>query len=778
MAVIAHVLGDADLGVRPARDAEGVAERKRINELLLSGAIDDKKSLLTGSSRDEGQHRAFRPLESTIAHIQIFDDSLLGSGSDRIVLIATQQNPPHPGDTAPIAHAFTEVAERDGGLFGIEATVEVVIVPEMAADAFASAVREAAAAWYRPDGSIDEVIVGIAGGPVTATIGVIGGLVGAGIVPKLIESNRQDRNLEVEAPLLAPFIDVKRRLARTRQYEALRALLPVESGDERWLCRQLHQATIGSWPAEPPPRNGVDKRFVTAATALDVPRWNNGDFQAPATANQWDGWRKAVERVVVGEIARGEPTALPLMKLALACRINSEAFKLGTELDAERQHIQQNPNAGGERLHTAGDVVMHRLFIRRHRQGRTAAALNHLMTENRAEWSRIAAAARHRLAGDRLENARKVLVDERVTGRGDAANDAVRLLGYVPPAPLDADRQLVLMCVGMQNRTENDPMANALLAHFGDRPIEVMLLASGHGERGTVPVAEALVGQIAAEGRRATVVECDDVASIEAARSALTEAVAAADRFDVTGVHVVAGPGSKAFNVAATLVGIEESFALAVPMALLSLKRIDNDDTEVVPVTDALPGWQRLVGDADVAIIVRDAIQRLDLGLARSTIGLAGPAWNDVRDLVQQLTEQLEASLKPRGWIGQDDDPRRSLVAARLQQWFRRQDEEPLLTVARLATTISDVFRDGQNNGADPWHRQGGAVAELWAARNEVFHRPWDPVQLRCDLNTLLNDLGLELPAPSPITQTLDAIEKAITAVVGEPNHEQQEQST
>lgn len=814
MAVIIHLLGDADLGL-----GKGDA-RDDIEMALRSGSVENKRSVLTGPSREESEHREFRPLDSVINHLQLLEPELLSEGSHRIVLVATEQDPPHPQDTVPIGRAFIEVSDHDGHLFGLNAHVEMVTVDRMSADAFATAIESWATEQQPHVGATQDVVVGIAGGPVTASIGTIGGLLRAGIVPMLLEANRQDQGFAIDRPLVTAEADLLARLVRIRHYEAVRALLPADDASRRRLCRVLHQATRGSWPAKQQPLSGKRDEYTSAAAALDVPRSARGEMQAPNDRDGWARWRSSVERVVVAELSNEETAAFPLLELALRCRLNAEfagnetaleegrrlvrPALLGDRVSHEarralgdldiRRHIDavvsQRRDATPEQFTEAftsglvgqisdrvemayrgaskqsgqldaADVVTHHLFHRK--PERFPEPLRLLMTPGRRQWIDLATRARHRLDPASTIAVRELLVDEGVTGRDDTAEQsAVRLLGYVPPAPLDADRHLVLMGVGLQNQGNDDPMIAAVLRHFGDVPIHVMLVASGAGANPTSVVAEALKGQIEQRERAtASVVDCAAVASIAAVRTAIAEALTEVDPFDVCSVHVITGPGTKAMNLGACMVGVEQSFALAVPMELLSLRILQGGaDSAVEPIAAASSGWQRLITDENVGHVLRNAIERLDLGLARTTLDLASSNWEPVRQLVAELTELVESSL--RGGPAADSDRRDALTAARVQQAFLRRDDEPLLAVSRIAAILSDRLPD---EGPTRWQKKP-VPGKLWTARVDALKSPWNGVSWNFDLTSVLAGVGLTLPYPSPIDELMRTINREIRTVL------------
>lgn len=825
MTVIVHILGDADVGLSPRDD------RSMVDEVLSGEDIAAKRDLLRGPSRQENHHSAMRPLESVVTHLEFQAPELLRHGTTRVVLMATCQDPPHPRDTEPIARAVVEVLTQQPDSFGVHLVPEVVVVPSMSAEAFARAVATSPAVQ-----ASDKVVVGVAGGAVAATIGVLGGLLQAGVVPTLMEANRQDQDLDVNPQLVRLKVDVKSWLARNRQYEALHAL--INDTDAKALCRALHRATRGEWTMQLPKDLPTDQTIRHLAHALDAPRTNNAILDRPNHAAAFRRWRDAVDRVVVAEVAAQEVSALPMLEIALRCRVNAETEDLGSELakaaetirlaalaanlharakdvlaDTKIQEsalriLRDEPTISSDKLADALLETTRSALAEAHRKAAANAAkidafdtlfhfdfLNHpdrlparlrpLLTDNRMRWRKLAVDNRHGLGFSDIAEVREILVAEGVTGGSDLAQaQAVRELGFTPPAPLDASEHLVLVCVGERNTHEHDPMMTAVLAHLGETvDVHVVLLASDGGDRPTLAIAEGMRAWLQTRTRSGAMnvtiaaVGGAEVASVEAARACTDAAVTLIDRQRIVAVDVFTGPGTKAMNLAVCLVGIEQAFALSTPVAVWSLlpgrpaaggSGASAATTVVVPTLEGLDGWSRLIDDESMVTVLTSALRRLDLGLLSATLQRAPRVWGRVKKSVADLSLLLEAStkrdcpallaaMKLWGIEGYDQ-----LTSSRLQQIRTLFSPEQRLALARMAVTLSDRFPD---SGPKAWSRTGPAATSLWKARIDAIKHPWDQIPESPNLKDLLRDLKLPWSDEWPLAEVVRAIADEIERV-------------
>jgi hypothetical protein len=821
MPTIFHVVGDADLGIAHYDD------RSQAIEDLLKMSPSDMSEFFRSTRRQEHQHRQMSPLESVLTHLQVTVPEYADGRRWNLILLATAQQPAHERDTLTTANALCEVLIEAPDAFGFPVVAEVLRVDSVSAEAFARSVSEYANNHFIPQ----PVILGLAGGPASATIGVLGGLLDAGLAPQLLEANRQDQNLDIEISLMEIMPDVRSWLARTRRYHALSKEF---SGDEQQLCKVLSSAMRGDWLSMPSPTILADNGLRKLARRLDVPRRETGALQAGTTPDQYNAWHLAVVRMLLAEIGAGDPIALPFTEtfLRVHTRDVTSGHRIALADAAKKTHINSKAKAFGDRAKVIGKKVkwqeratevllqspetspeqlaqtitndVARLLQSWAEQAYTTEILTdpyetvfHWQFKNRPDdlpellqpllttpWRKLddlAKGSRHGLKLDLVNTLAEGLLEVGVIDDGGAEAAAVEALGLIPPATLGASGRLAVLAVGRRQFPTDDPMLEAVLSQIGDDgENQLILIASSEADpsgEGTEAVARQLADWATTRGvGTAQVCICPDPYSVIGSRGYVAEALRAMNHRQIVGIDVFVGPGTKALNIAATLASVEHAFALAADIRFWSLVpsrdeagSIDPTHTVVVPTLSAKNGWQRLVPDATLAALVQEALDHLDLRLLLGALHQAPQHWYRVSQLVGQFATLLEASMR-------QVSPE---LAALMEQYGL--DEDTLLAsrlqqLNRLrgvetrltAARMAVTISDVRTDKGDlAWRWLGKSAEALWRARVAAIKEPWHPIPALPDLRGLLSDLDLEELESWPLGHLVDEINAAVAAAVG-----------
>lgn len=169
-----HVLGAADLDRKPPELAEGLAALE-----ALSGDEARWRELTRPPQlvSPGGRRYAMRPLHTVVE-----------AGCDGLLLVATRQDPPHRGDTWPLAELVGPLLRRRG------VAARTVEVETFDLNGLRTAVRKGLGRFTR-SAPADEVVLNLGGGAKLAFVGALLGLIQAGWTPRLLDPPYEDEPL-------------------------------------------------------------------------------------------------------------------------------------------------------------------------------------------------------------------------------------------------------------------------------------------------------------------------------------------------------------------------------------------------------------------------------------------------------------------------------------------------------------------------------------------------------------------------------------------------------
>jgi hypothetical protein len=207
-----------------------------------------------------------------------------------------------------------------------------VIVDDLSIDAFAECIN----ADIDTNGHGDFNIFISGGGATTTAIGVVGGLLEAGVRPVILESNHQDEDdvLKFSDCKIDP--RTERWLSRTRRYHLLADL--VQEDDQKHALRALYSALSLDWSAFSTEVALIKAPKLKAKIReLDIPR-NGAQPKEPLEAADFFLYRAALARTLNSLIAEDEMIA----SRYLAQYISMSIGEVGALHPEDEKVVRQN----------------------------------------------------------------------------------------------------------------------------------------------------------------------------------------------------------------------------------------------------------------------------------------------------------------------------------------------------------------------------------------------------------------------------------------------------
>jgi hypothetical protein len=689
-----HVLGAADLD---ASTVEEFAVRLSDLERLPDG--DDRWERLSLPPRitsPTGVRFATTPLQAA-----------LRAGCDGLLLVATRQDPPRPGDTWRLAQLARPLLEERG------VRVRVAEVRRFDVDGF----REATEAGLRdlaPRPGEGEVALVMGGGPKVGFVGALLGMVQAGHLPQVFEPRREGE--AHRAPrVLRLHADLVPWLVRTHQYDVLAHLGETEA--ERRVWRALAAARALDWRALG--RVGVGEEELRAVRerhpevlALDPPRPPAGTGRKPADETGWRWYRRALQTSFLIR-ATGDPaSALYLARPWVDCHVR----ELACQDPVSREHALVRALDGPEADEALGRLLERWTDLA---PGPVRALVGAPAVQ---QLCRLGGLASHgRLASHDWPHH---LLDALAALAEDLD------LGAAPPV---GGGLLLLMAVGQTENREArgwspEGQAEAAVGALV-RYLALRLLPRGR-------VHLRLVGseRVRAHAQRlrdaALRQRFGSIELVEVDPEDTSAGLAEAERWlegDPRLAHsseavLVVGPGTKPMNVVVTLAGGQWGTNRALPLRIAYLREQERGGRWSSVLEEArervLP---RLGPDEVVAPLLLFALRQLDLGTVERALRLGSDRWSGLEPRVDELQRLLTPARGERRGV---PDPR-VWFPARARAFADLAGSDPWRAVyatcaAAEAAWPSPRRRDGGGSRPAPWRvptRPRGH--ELWRVRSE-----------------------------------------------------------
>jgi hypothetical protein len=698
-----HVLGAADLGVSPMQFAA---------ELMAVEALPPGEPRWRRLGRPS---KAEAPGEPSYAMSPLH--AATQSECDALLLVATRQEPPDPGDSWRLAHLVEPL------LHGRGVAVHIVEVHHFGLEGFKRAVKDGVD-WFDRRWQPDEVVLVVGGGPKIAFLGALLGMVQAGRTPRLLEVPRKGEpprspsDLQLEVSLL-PW------LVRAHQYTFL-AEQPEIHQQQRRVWSGLAAAEALDWRA----------LAVVGVTGADLqqlrkdhPQIPIPDLSGPPTHGEppvdeagWRWYRRTLQASLLVRATDDPLSALFLTRPWTECR----AMELAFQDPANRDH----PMVAALRQGDHG-ALTHLLENRRELAPGPVRDL--LENAEVRELCRLGSEASH----GKLHRERDWRLDVR-----DHLETLAQDFGPECLSPM-AEEHLVLLPVGETTAREErgwtaDLQAEAVMTTLTDRlllcsiphrSVHLRLIASAQ----VLDHARRTRSSAEAHGLRSVEVILVEPNDIQGGTREIAGRLEQ-DRFLVgcAEVLLVTGPGTKSMNVAMLLAAGQWATNRAVPMQVANLKesrRSDGSGTGQrsfleVDHERVLP---RLGPDQVVAKIVTPALQWLRLSTARRVLGMASYRWRDVERSVAELERQLWGFGQRR----RKTDEAQILFPARARAFASLAERDPWRAIyATCAAAEAAWPSPRRDRGFDPspWRAKGRPWGgKLWTERNygPFGHRIW-----------------------------------------------------
>ncbi len=632
---------------------------------------DDLAEVLTSPPGGEAHHGALPPIGALVAMVADaleHPDGGSRSGPVPIVLIASQQDPPHPEDTLEVARLIERALRHRPALYGMPLVPVVARVPFTADGAMETAARTFTGL------QASRVMVAV-GGSVVLLCGAVLGALDSGARVEVVPVNRQDRDAPVRP--VAVGADLTRWLARTRRYATLARTGPP--AHRRAFAAAAHLSRL-RWSeaakqhtrllAGPRPD---DLRRVPVLR--DYQSLQYGSDRLRQVAKLAEQLKRCYALALRSALVADEPFAANLIRPWLSLRFDVELFRSGPEafdaIKALRDRAEPDRS----------DHESLALLVRSDRRNEVRKALPHALAKLASDtvldlWRR-AASADHELrpldAG-----VRDLLALAGLDSEPDIAARLHEQLGLPAGRPLRPTGRLCFLPVGRSHRHPDDPFLAALLAEQ-DAPTDLVLVASA----GTAEMAGHLAEQATARGVQAQVIEIGDMNDLVAVRDGLGDWLARQpDRLaGLDEVAVVVGPGTAAMALGTLLAAVTVAFEHHARLKVASAHPNRDGSTRLhwAPTGSELALF---VDSAAVADAVTAALDHWDLALAEDLCARAGRRWADARDGCRALRNRFFAV---------DADP--AGVAARLDALERLAGTDPHLALY-LAAAVVDTYVD------------------------------------------------------------------------------------
>jgi hypothetical protein len=745
-----HVLGAADLDVRRVEEFEtALAAVEQMPTEQRRWALLQRPPQTTSSS---GIRFATTPLQAAVR-----------AGCDGLLLVATRQQPSHPGDTWRLAELVQPLLEAHGLL------VRVVEMHRFDVDCFRVAIdRELRR--LGSEHSIGEAFLVMGGGPKVGFVGVLLGMIQADHLPQVLEP-RRDGETDRPPAVRRLEADLVPWLARTHQYEVLADLAEIAEAERRaWrslaAARALDWSTLAGAEIEPADLETVRRRHPgTMVLNPPSPRLSIGE--KPTDEGGWRWYRQALQASFLVRTAGDPASALYLARPWTNSRVHELAWQDPNNRDHELVRALDG---------TAADEALGRLLDRWAdlAPGPIRALVGAPAVQ---QLCRLGGLASHgRLAGDdwphHLLDALAALAEDLEPGA-------------TPPV---AAGVLLVMAVG---QTENRE-ARGWSAHAqAEAALEAIVryLSLRLLPRGRVHLRLVASERVQAHAQRVReAAQRRGFGSIDMIEVDPEDTEAALDRVadwledDGRLAHgsealLVVGPGTKQMNVVVTLAGGRWGTNRALPLRVAYLReRRDNGMWSSILEETRERVLPRLGPDQVVAPVLRFGLRRLDLGTVRRALQLGSNRWAPLEPRVKELQRLLTPT---RGGGHGVPDPR-AWFPARGQAFVMLAEPDPWRAIyatcaaAEAAWPAPPRRPQGANRPA-PWRvpeRKRGH--ELWRVRNEgpfghqVWRTPPPPQEVHRLIEGTIAEIEQNPPKGAIDFQPRDAVTRRIEELVEE----------
>lgn len=599
---LCKVLGQGDLGNR------ALADLARRDDAALA-------ELLKSPPGGEPHQAEFLPIAALVLLVAGLDVD----GEVPLILVATQQDPPHDGDTIHIAKLYERALRKQPDLFGERVRPEIVTINEFTFDTARRTVADTVARL-----GATQVFAGV-GGSVGLLCGAVVGALQGGARVSVVPVNRQDRNAPL-APVTAS-ADLVRWLGRTRRYGVLASVGPEEFRSAFAAAGHLVRMQWSkAWKHDHRQLPAVDPDKLKKIKDFWPPRQG-----ADKLVHQL---RTCYALALRAALVADEPFAANLVRPWLSLRFEAallrhpKAVALIREL-RQRAVAEAKPDDRKRVERSESLALLRRHDPRRKFRNQLPAELAHLATDTVFELWEAAAKADHEL---RILNPRirSLLAEVGLEQEPDAAEWLHQQAGLPAGRPLFPTGRLVLMCVGGSNHPDDDPFLQAAGPASGD---QVILVCSDK----TLPTAERLAEASQLNGVSVAVVELEDPTELTRVRDQVTDALVGMSEQlkDAQQFDVIVGPGTAAMNLGLLLAAVGAAFEHHARLRI-GAAHPQGDRTEI-RWAESGHDLALFVDWAVLAGAVEAALDHWDLALAEDICALAGREWGEVRRRCAEL---------------------------------------------------------------------------------------------------------------------------------------------
>lgn len=717
-----HLLGAADLGVEPRDQAARMAH-------LRSLPWTERRESLLRDARSE-RHHLIPPLQSFLYHAE--------PAVSRLLLVATEQNPAHPQDTADLARWLVEAITDDPAFLGQRVDVDAVIVREFSLSGFAAAVEEKLRS-REPNGH-QTVQVAIASGPTEGSLGLILGCIAAGVVPRICPANRQDVD-DVKAFDLTVEADLGKWLVRSSAFSALAELDPDRAPAWQLLASFKRLDWCGVRDREEKARD------LLPGFRLELPAVGS----APTDLRSWSFYRRAIESMLLWAVARGDTRGLFLARPFIDARANELLCELRS-IDPARAEMAET---------VIPDLDFRHLMQQPHLIERLPRSpLRHFLKSRAVKvlWTK----GSHADHGGTVTPAAALGAVRFLTGESDDVARMLVKLGHEIPVLIRKPATVVLQPVGRDVGEDGAmPMLDGVAAGLKGRG----LLSGAHL---CLVTTEEPSDRFVALERHArqrgfpgmTRIHGVPVADARAVRDRTRAALDVVRDIAPSSIVVCVNPGSKAMNLGLVVAALEWSFEEGIPLDVAPIQRAADGSSVLRLDEPASRTPARLAHDRGVGRVLLSAVKDCDFGLASSLVRVGSNVWeglDEVFDLLQRIATEGRANdtillppadcsasvlhdLAREGFPRPVDRQKRArdagwipttpaaLWAARVRLFATRAHADPWRAIHQISA-IAERCWPGEEEGTPPWRAARlKAARQLWQWRNEspLGHRVWE----------------------------------------------------
>jgi len=662
-----HIAGRSDLGIEGDED--------------MLASIDEMKKdpVWKVGGREQGHGLVKTPLGSVLVEPR-------HPVPDRVVVVATSQEPAHPGDTLPIAEALRDVAvPAMASLVDLTPVpaVEIVEINRFSGIEVMARIKEVLV--HEPPDA--EVTVEIGSGPATLFNGVVLGVLASDRIPSVRVLAAGGDYVYRLSDVVAERTDVGRWFMRSRMWNALSDHVESENPEFAGRLRRLAD---------------LEALRVYGGNASPV----NYAYSS-----------------ILGDLARGDRNWLPktvrLLELGSARAFGHPAREQTDGVVAYA--TERSPRTDNLQHLTPTRMRPHEIAFHLGRfGGGVLADCPGIDDRFRGYWDGVRGTPGARRLRERFVSYAHVPVDEQAYRNGYAANldrlaaletllggrgacdtESQRMaqLGFGAPWSLREPVRLVARLVGT---SENIAIESAVRGRFSDglrpRPLEVEI-----GRTESINDLASCIDEVSSQLESASLKAFTDDQRVDA-------------------LVVVLGQGTKVMNTALLAAGILFAFHNRVEVSFAEAVGQVGTGTEVSPL--GLPDvWSmvgRLVDPRAVQSALTGSVDRLDIGSMKSVAALiAGPSGDPVRDDVAHIERVLQG-----GMAGQSpaESTAVTLTAIGLIIGTIRTtgDSDVAVKVSLLLSRATAHMPGDDAWAADP------ALRPIWKVRNDSVHLRFD----------------------------------------------------